>query len=127
LGEEETTMIECVRVVSVPVSDQDRARAFYTDTLGFELRTENVFGEGVRWIEVAPEGSAASLSLVTWFEAMLPGSLQGLVFVVDDVYATYEELLAKGVPFDFPPGEMPGGLQAVFRDPDGNGFVIAGR
>ena len=120
-------MIEGVRVVSVPVSDQDRARAFYTDTLGFELRTENVFGEGVRWIEVAPEGSAASLSLVTWFEAMLPGSLQGLVFVVDDVYATYEELLAKSVPFDFPPREMPGGLQAVFRDPDGNGFVIAGR
>src|SRR3712207_2731338 len=118
-------MIECVRVVSVPVSDQDRARAFYTDTLGFELRTENVFGEGMRWIEVAPEGSAASLSLVTWFEAMPPGSLQGLVFVVDDVYATYEKLLAKGAPFDFPPRQMPGGLQAVFRDPDGNGFVIA--
>jgi catechol 2,3-dioxygenase-like lactoylglutathione lyase family enzyme len=48
LGKEETAMIECVRVVSVPVSDQDRARAFYTDTLGFELRTENAFGEGMR-------------------------------------------------------------------------------
>ena len=120
-------MIECVRVVSVPVSDQDRARAFYTATLGFELRTENNFGVGMRWIEVAPEGSATSLSLVTWFEAMPPGSLQGVVFAVDDVHATYEELLAKGVPFDFPPREMPGGLQAVFRDPDGNGFVIAGR
>ena len=81
----------------------------------------------MRWIEVAPEGSVTSLSLVTRFEAMLPGSLQGLVFAVDDVHATYEELLAKGVPFDFPPREMPGGPQAVFRDPDGNGFVIAGR
>ncbi len=120
-------MIECVRVVSVPVSDQDRARAFYTGTLGFELRTENIFGEGMRWIEVAPKGSTTSLSLVTWFEAMPPGSLQGLVFAVDDVHATYEELLAKGVPFDFAPREMPGGLQAVFRDPDSNGFVIAAR
>ena len=120
-------MIEGVQVVSVPVSDQDRARAFYTDTLGFELRTENAFGEGMRWIEVAPRGSTTSLTLVTWFEAMPPGSLQGLVFAVDDVHATYDELLAKGVPFDFAPREMPGGLQAVFRDPDSNGFVIVGR
>jgi catechol 2,3-dioxygenase-like lactoylglutathione lyase family enzyme len=120
-------MIEDVQVVSVPVSDQDRARTFYTETLGFELRTESAFGEGVRWIEVAPKGSTTSLSLVTWFEAMPPGSLQGLVFAVDDVHATYEDLRAKDVPFEFPPREMPGGLQAVFRDPDGNGFVIAGR
>jgi catechol 2,3-dioxygenase-like lactoylglutathione lyase family enzyme len=120
-------MIEGVQVVSVPVSDQDRAKSFYIDTLGFELKTEDTFGEGMRWIEVAPHGSATSLTLVTWFESMPPGSLQGLVFEVDDVHATYEGLLAKGVPFDFPPREMPGGLQAVFRDPDGNGFVIAGR
>ena len=81
----------------------------------------------MRWIEVAPEGSTTSLSLVTWFDAMPPGSLQGLVFMVDDVQATYEELTAKGDPFDFPLREMSGGVQAVFRDPDGNGFVIAGR
>ena len=120
-------MIEGVQVVSVPVSDQDRARDFYTHTLGFELRTENTFAEGMRWIEVAPKGSTTSLTLVRWFEDMPPGSLQGLVFAVDDVHATYYELLAKGVPFDFAPRKMPGGLQAVFRDPDGNGFVIAGR
>ena len=120
-------MIEGVQVVSVPVSDQDRARSFFVDTLGFELRAENPFGGGMRWIEVAPQGSTTSLTLVTWFEAMPPGSLQGLVFAVDNVHATYEQLLAKGVRFDFPPREMPGGLQAVFRDPDGNGFVIAGQ
>jgi catechol 2,3-dioxygenase-like lactoylglutathione lyase family enzyme len=120
-------MIEGVQVVSVPVSDQDSARAFYIDTLGFELRTEDTFGEGMRWIEVAPKGSTTSLTLVTWFEAMAPGSLQGLVFAVDDVQATYDELRGKGVPFDFAPHEMPGGQQAVFRDPDGNGFVIAGQ
>jgi catechol 2,3-dioxygenase-like lactoylglutathione lyase family enzyme len=121
----ESTMIEGVQIVPVPVSDQDRAKAFYTDTLGFELRTENTFAEGMRWIEVVPKGSATSLSLVIWFEAMPPGSLQGLVFAVDDVRATYDELLARGVSFDFAPRKMPGGLQAVFRDPDGNGFLIA--
>jgi catechol 2,3-dioxygenase-like lactoylglutathione lyase family enzyme len=65
-------MIEGVQVVSVPVSDQDEARAFYIDTLGFELRTENSFGEGMRWIEVAPKDTTTSLTLVTWFEAMAP-------------------------------------------------------
>ena len=120
-------MIKGVQVVSVPVSDQDRAKFFYMDSLGFELRRENVFGDSMRWIEVTPKGSATSLTLVTWFEDMPPGSLQGLVFAVDNLQATYEELLGKGVPFDFPPSEMPGGLQAVFRDPDGNGFVIASR
>ena len=123
----EKTMIESVQVVSVPVSDQDRAKTFYTDTLGFDLRTENAFDEGMRWIEVVPKGSTTSLSLMTWFEAMPPGSLQGLVFVVGDVHATHDELLARGVTFDFAPRQMPGGLQAVFRDPDGNGFVIAER
>jgi catechol 2,3-dioxygenase-like lactoylglutathione lyase family enzyme len=78
-------MIEGVQIVSVPVSDQDRARSFYTETLGFELRTENSFGQGMRWMEVSPKGSTTSLSLVTWFEAMPPGSLQGLVFAVNDV------------------------------------------
>ncbi len=120
-------MIDEIQIVSVPVSDQERARDFYVNTLGFELRADDAWGEGMRWIEVVPRDSATSLTLVTWFESMPPGSLQGLVFAVDDVHATYEELLAKGVPFDFPPREMPGGLQAVFRDPDGNGFVIAGR
>ena len=76
---------------------------------------------------MAPKGLTTSLTLVTWLNPMPPDSLQGLVFAVDDVRATYEELVAKVVPFNFPPKELPGGLQAVFRDPDGNGFVIASR
>lgn len=55
---------------------------------------------------------------------MPPGSLQGLVVATDDVGETYDELVAKGVPFDFPPRDLPGGKQAVFRDPDGNGLVL---
>lgn len=114
-----------VQIVSVPVSDQERAKDFYVNSLGFELRADDSWGEGMRWVEVAPKGSDASLTLVTWFDAMPPGSLQGLVIGTDNVHASYEELGAKGVPFDFAPRELPGGLQAVFRDPDGNGLVLA--
>ena len=121
------TKIDAVRTVSVPVSDQERARDFYVDALGFELRADDAWGEGMRWIEVAPEGSATSLTLVTWFEAMPPGSLQGLVVATNDIEETYQNLVAKGVPFDFPPRDLPGGKQAVFRDPDGNGLVLWGR
>jgi catechol 2,3-dioxygenase-like lactoylglutathione lyase family enzyme len=56
-----------------------------------------------------------------------PGSLQGLVVATEDIEETYGDLVAKGVPFDFPPTEQPGGKQAVFRDPDGNGLVLWGR
>ena len=117
-------MIDQVQTVSVPVSDQERAKDFYLNTLSFGLRLEAPFGDGLRWIEVAPEGSMTSLTLVTWFESMPPGSLQGLIVATDDILATHEELVARGVPFDFPPTEMPGGTQAVFRDPDGNGLVL---
>jgi catechol 2,3-dioxygenase-like lactoylglutathione lyase family enzyme len=117
-------MIDDVQVVSVPVSDQQRARNFYVDILGFELREDRLWAEGMRWVEVAPESSSTSLSLVTWFEAMPPGSLQGLVVATEDIRRTHEELVARGVPFDFPPRELPGGSQAVFRDPDGNGLVL---
>ena len=53
--------------------------------------------------------------------------MQGLVVATDDIKGTYRDLLAKGVPFDFPPRDLPGGEQAVFRDPDGNGLVLWGR
>ena len=117
-------MIDQVQVVSVPVSDQERAKTFYVDALGFELRADSPFDPGIRWVEVAPKGGTTSLTLVTWFESMPPGSLQGLVAATDDIHTTYDELVARGVPFDGPPTEQPWGVQAVFRDPDGNGLVL---
>jgi catechol 2,3-dioxygenase-like lactoylglutathione lyase family enzyme len=121
------TRIDQIQIVSVPVDDQERAKDFYVSTLGFEFRADDTWGEGMRWIEVAPQGSATSTTLVTWFEAMPPGSLQGLVVATDDIEEAYRDLVAKGVPFDSPPTEQPGGKQAVFRDPDGNGLVLWGR
>ncbi len=72
-------LIDQIQIVSVPVGDQERARDFYVDALGFELRADETWGEGMRWVEVAPEGSATSLTLVTWFESMPPGSLHVMV------------------------------------------------
>ncbi len=118
-------MIKQVSIVSVPIRDQERAKAFYVDQLGFELRRDAPWGEGMRWVEVAPVGSPTALTLVTWFESMPPGSLQGLVVTTDDIHATYAALQAKGVTFDSPPVEQPGGVLAVLRDPDGNGLVLA--
>lgn len=118
-------MINQITIVSVPVSDQERAKTFYVDTLGFDLIADAVFNEGQRWIQVAPKGSKASLTLVTWFPSMPPGSLTGLVVTTDNIHTTYEKLVARGVQFEGPPMEQVGGTMTVFRDPDGNGLVLA--
>ncbi len=113
-----------VVVVSVPVSDQERAKAFYVDQLGFELLRDDRSVPGLRWIQVAPSGGGPSLTLVDWFDTMAPGCLRGLVFQVTDIDAEYARLIAHGVRFEGPPERQPWGTEAVFFDPDGNGFVL---
>src|SRR5687768_14699020 len=71
--------------VSVPVSDQDQAREFYVDTLGFELLVDNSCREGMRWIEVAPVGSATSLMLVSWADSLLSGMYRVIVIATEDI------------------------------------------
>lgn len=114
-----------IQVISVPVSDQERAKAFYVETLGFALRGDAPFGEGRRWIEVVPHDATTSISLVTWFDRMPPGTLQGIVLGCDDIDATYAELAGRGVEFDGPVEEEFWGRFATFNDPDGNGWVLA--
>jgi catechol 2,3-dioxygenase-like lactoylglutathione lyase family enzyme len=114
-----------VQVVSVPVRDQDRAKAFYTDVLGFEVVTDAPFGEGQRWVEVRPPGSPTSFSLVTWFPEMPPGSLHGLVLATVDVRAAVAALRASGVAFHQEVEEAPWGTFTTFSDPDGNAFVLS--
>ncbi len=122
-------LIESMQItsVSVPVSDQEQAREFYVDTLGFELLVDNSGREGMRWIEVAPEGSATSLMLVSWLNPLLPSLYRVIVVTIDDIRPFHEELVAKGVSFDLPPSEMSNGTQAMFRDPDGNAIVLLER
>jgi catechol 2,3-dioxygenase-like lactoylglutathione lyase family enzyme len=109
-----------ITVVSVPVTDQDRALRFYTDEVGFELLAHTSFGNGSSWVQVGPKGSEASLTLVTWFEDMTPGSLRGLVVDSDDLDADHRAMTGRGVRFLGPPSQQPGGVFATFVDPDGN-------
>jgi catechol 2,3-dioxygenase-like lactoylglutathione lyase family enzyme len=122
--EEETMTIDAVAVVSVPVSDQQRARAFYVDKLGFELIREDDSVPGMHWVQVGPNGGTTTLTLVNWFETMPPGSLRGLVVRSHDLRTDYDALRANGVEFDSPPTEHPWATEAVCRDPDGNVIVL---
>lgn len=113
-----------VQLLSVPVSDQDRARDFYVDILGFDLVRDNPMGEGARWVEVAPKGATTGLTLVTWFPTMAPGSLKGLVLQTGDVDGDCARLREAGVAVDGP-SDAPWGRQVTFDDPEGNGIVLA--
>ncbi len=113
-----------VQLLSVPVTDQDRARDFYVDTLGFDLVADNPMGPDQRWVQVAPKGGQTSLTLVTWFETMPPGSLKGLVLQTPDVDAETARLRNVGVDINGPVDEE-WGRYSTFDDPDGNGIVLS--
>jgi catechol 2,3-dioxygenase-like lactoylglutathione lyase family enzyme len=112
--------------VAVPVSDQDRALDFYVGTLGFEKRADVPFDEGHRWIEVAPAGGAAAISLVLPREGQSPGVATGVIFGSEDIDSDHAALLARGVDAD--PEVIRWGAPVPpmfgFRDPDGNSFMI---
>jgi catechol 2,3-dioxygenase-like lactoylglutathione lyase family enzyme len=113
-----------VSIVSVPVSDPERARDFYTGVLGFDVLEDEVMGEAMRWIRVAPPGTGTSLTLVTWFESMPAGSLKGLVMGVDDIDAVAADLEDKGVATANGVESAPWGRFVQIDDPDGNGIVL---
>src|SRR5262245_43899519 len=85
-----------VQLLSVPVSDQDRARDFYVDTLGMTLIADMTTPDQ-RWIQVGPAEGATSITLVTWFDQMPAGSLSGLVLQTSDIDGDCERLRAAGV------------------------------
>jgi len=115
--------ISNVQLLSVPVSDQDVARDFYVNVLGFEVRTDANLGPEMRWVMVVPPGGGAALTLVTWFESMPAGSLKGLVFETRDLDATVAGLAANGVAVSGIQ-DAPWGRFAQLVDPDGNGLIL---
>ena len=119
-------MITQLKFVSIPVSDQDRALAFYTDKLGFEIATDQPMGPGKRWIElrVAHSGTRVVLFTMDGQEDRI-GSFFNGAFACDNVEATYRQLSARGVEFTEPPTVQPWGSFAKFKDPDGNTFVLS--
>jgi catechol 2,3-dioxygenase-like lactoylglutathione lyase family enzyme len=113
-----------IHLVSLPVTDQDRARQFYLDVLGFDLVRENPMGPDQRWVEVAPRGAQTSITLVTWFPTMPAGSVKGTVLETDDLDGDVAALTAKGVGIDGGIQQQPWGRFVTFDDPDGNGIVL---
>ncbi|MGA3211310.1 MAG: VOC family protein [Terriglobales bacterium] len=120
-------MIRGIKFASVPVRDQEKALKFYTEKLGFEILTDQPFGDQ-RWIELGIPGAETQLVLFTppGHEKNI-GDFQPMVFWSDDVNKTYSELSAKGVEFAQPPKTEHWGTSAMFTDPDGNKFLLSSR
>ena len=117
-------MITHIKTVAVYVEDQERALAFYTEKLGFEVRFKAPMGPKAHWIELAPK--RAQTCLVIYPRSMMPDWPQlkpSVVFSCDDVEATYQELSARGVTFTEPPRRMAWGIFAKFVDVDENEFI----
>ena len=112
-----------VQLLSVPVSDQDRARDFYIGTLGFTLVSDTQMGPDMRWVLVAPPGGGTMITLVTWFPTMPAGSLKGTVLETDTLEADATSIAATGVAVT-PIEDAPWGRFVTFDDPDGNGIVL---
>lgn len=112
-----------VRILSIPVSDQDRSSQFYQEALGARVVSDVVMNSDMRWVELAFGESFPHLTLVTWFGDYGPGSLQGTVIETDDIIRDLSRLDDTGV--EHSQVEVaPWGRYATFKDPDGNGWII---
>jgi len=112
-----------LELISVPVSDVDRAKDFYVERAGFVLDHDHTVSEDVRFVQLTPPGSKASIAIGKGLSSMTPGVLEGLQVVVADIEATRDALAGRGVEVseihDFPWGRF-----VYFSDPDGNGWAV---
>ena len=112
-----------IELVFVPVSDVDRARAFYGDTLGWSVDHDQVVDEHVRFVQVTPPGSACSIAFGRGINEMEPGSLQAIQVVVGSADEALADLRGRGVEAQGI-DEQPWGRFVTFADPDGNGWTL---
>jgi catechol 2,3-dioxygenase-like lactoylglutathione lyase family enzyme len=126
-----------LELVVLPVSDVDRAKAFYSERAGFTVDVDHRAGENFRVVQLTPPGSACSITIGVGVTQVKPGTYQGLHLVVNDVEAARAELVGRGIdvsqPFYFgPEGQTSGlhperadyGTYLSFSDPDGNGWLV---
>ncbi len=111
-----------LELVQVPVSDLDRAKAFY-EQVGFAADHDERPSEEIRFIQLTPPGSGCSIALTSGVHSMRPGSLEGLGMVIEDADAAHAELLSRGVEVG-EVQEFPWGRFVFFSDPDGNGWAL---
>jgi catechol 2,3-dioxygenase-like lactoylglutathione lyase family enzyme len=112
-----------LELVAVPVSDVDRAKAFYTEKAGFTADHDHTVSDEIRFVQLTPPGSACSIAIGKGLTKAEPGSLDGLQVVVEDADATRAELLERGVEVG-DVQEFPWGRFLFFSDPDGNGWAV---
>ncbi len=118
-------MIKQIKFVSVPVADQDRALDFYTEKLGFTIITDQPFDDKQRWIELrVPKAETRIVLFTTAEDKERIGSFMNLSYTCDDLQRTYEELKARGVEFVNRPKKEHWGSYAIFKDSEGNSFVL---
>jgi catechol 2,3-dioxygenase-like lactoylglutathione lyase family enzyme len=112
-----------LELVMVPVSDVDRAKAFYTDTIGFNADHDHRVTEELRFVQLTPPGSACSIAIGTGLTEMEPGSIKGLLMVVEDVQAVRDELVRRGAEVSEIDVQA-WGTFVYFSDPDGNTWAL---
>jgi predicted enzyme related to lactoylglutathione lyase len=112
-----------LELVSVPVSDVDRAKAFYVDQVGFTLDHDHRVQDGLRFVQITPPGSACSIAIGQGISSKAPGSVEGLQVVVSDVEAARRHLAERGVAVS-EVQHFPWGSFVFFSDPDGNGWAV---
>jgi catechol 2,3-dioxygenase-like lactoylglutathione lyase family enzyme len=112
-----------LELVAVPVSDVDRAIAFYTEQVGFNLDYDHTVSDDIRFLQITPPGSACSISIGRGITDAAPGSARGLQVVVSDINAARTHLIEHGVEAT-EVQEYPWGLFVFFADPDGNQWAI---
>jgi predicted enzyme related to lactoylglutathione lyase len=119
-------VISHIKFLGICVSNQDRAIQFYTDKLGFTLKRDSPFENGQRWVELEIPGSQTGIVLFTpKGQEDRIGSFVHTSLACDDLEATYQAYKAKGVEFTAPPTKQFWGSFAMFKDPDGNSFVLS--
>jgi predicted enzyme related to lactoylglutathione lyase len=112
-----------LELVNVPVSDVDRAKAFYTEKVGFNLDNDATVSDEIRFVQLTPPGSSCSIAIGKGLSDMEPGTQRGLQLVVEDINAARAELAERGVEVS-EVDEFPWGSFVFFSDPDGNGWSV---
>ncbi len=112
-----------LELVAIPVSDVDRAKAFYTDKVGFNADHDHTVSEEIRFVQLTPPGSGCSIALGKGIVDGAPGSVKGLQMVVADIEEAHKELLARGAEVS-DIQDLPWGRFVFFADPDGNKWAV---
>jgi predicted enzyme related to lactoylglutathione lyase len=110
--------MKTISIISIPVTDQEKAKAFYIQ-LGFEVLVDAKFNNGQHWIQLSFPGAETTITLVNWFESMPAGYIRGMVITVDNIEQEVKILTEKGIQVE-PIEKTPWGRFASVKDPDGN-------